>query len=114
MPQVTRRFSLRASVAGAVTEVVSFTGLTIAADTSSALLCGAGAGVAALSLVVGSRHLRGSATDLAEKPDLAAGGPRRGSAIDSPNAKVAVTSTADAPPMTTSRDGPPRSYPACR
>lgn len=86
MPQVTRRFSLRASVAGAVTKVVSFTGLTIAADTSSALLCGAGAGVAALSLVVGSRHLRGSATDLAEKPDLAA----RGSAIDSPNAKVAV------------------------
>ncbi|OFV76942.1 hypothetical protein [Rhodococcus erythropolis] len=90
MPQVTHRFSLRASAVGAVTGVVSFTGLTIAADASSALLCGAGAAVAALSLVVGSRHLRGSATTLAEKPDLTAGGPSRASAIDSPNAKIAA------------------------
>ncbi|MDE8649707.1 hypothetical protein PXH69_32550 [Rhodococcus qingshengii] len=90
MPQVTHRFSLRASAVGAVTGVVSFTGLTIAADASSAFLCGAGAAVAALSLVVGSRHLRGSATTLAEKPDLAAGGPSRASAIDSPNAKIAA------------------------
>ena len=90
MPKVTRRFSLRATVAGAITGVVSFTGLAVAADTSSALLYGAGAGVAAIGLVVGSRRLRGSAANLSFNPDLAAGGPRRASAIDSPNGKVAA------------------------
>lgn len=90
MPKVSRRFSLRAAVTGAITGVVSFTGLTVAADTSSVLLYSAGAGVAALGVVVGSQRLRGSTTDFIENPDLAAGGPRRASAIDSPHAKVAV------------------------
>ena len=90
MPKVSRRFSLRAAITGAATGVVSFTGLTIAADTSSVFLYGAGAGLAALGVVVGSRRLRGSVTDFVENPDLAAGGPRRATAIDSPHAKVAV------------------------
>jgi hypothetical protein len=90
MPKVSRRFSLRAAITGAATGVVSFTGLTIAADTSSVFLYGAGAGIAALGVVVGSRRLRGSVTDFVENPDLAAGGPRRATAIDSPHAKVAV------------------------
>lgn len=90
MPQVTRRFSLRATVAGAATGVVSFAGLAVAADTSSALLYVGGVGAAVIGLVVGSFQLRGSASDLMEKPDLAMGGPRRASAIDSPNGKVAA------------------------
>lgn len=90
MPEVTRRFSLRATVIGAATGVVSFTGLTIAADNSSALLYGAGAGIAALALLAGALRLRGSAQDLAICPDLAAGGPRQTSAVDSPHAKIAA------------------------
>ncbi|MFI5719671.1 hypothetical protein [Nocardia sp. NPDC051750] len=90
MPEVTRRFSLRATVIGAVTGAVSFTGLTIAADNSSALLYAAGAGIAAFALLTGSLRLRGSADDLAVHPDLAAGGPRRASAVDSPHTKIAA------------------------
>ncbi|MEV3965786.1 hypothetical protein AB0M34_33790 [Nocardia sp. NPDC050193] len=90
MPEVTRRFSLRATVIGAATGAVSFTGLAIAADNSSALLYGAGAGIAALALLAGSLRLRGSADDLVVRPDLAAGGPRRAAVVDSPHAKIAA------------------------
>ncbi|NKY33026.1 hypothetical protein HGA13_08065 [Nocardia speluncae] len=90
MPEVTRRFSLRATVIGAATGAVSFTGLAIAADNSSVLLYGAGAGIAALALLAGSLRLRGSADDLIVRPDLAAGGPRQAAAVDSPHAKIAA------------------------